>query len=221
MTATDTRKETMTAPDMKNENRRGRNSSGMMPESQSMKTVEVTIREIQMMTINTLSTTLGCQNLMTAEGTIRESRITIGMSLGRRSLRTDTGMMIGSRLGKSGPVTIQENPGLTIATGNKKKVTVRIRTLTGTTLEGLRLMSVQGTKKESLSQRAGMALGRLLLLKTTNGTNTRRIAATNRKRKIDAMNRKNKKIADTQKKRQNGTTSRMKTINIVMKVNLI
>ena len=66
-----------------------------------------------------------------------------------------------------------------------------------------------------------MVLGRLLLLKTTNGTNTKRIAATNKKRKIDAMNRKNKKIADTQKKRQNGITSRMRTINIVMKVNLI
>ena len=193
----------------------------MMPGFQSLKTVEVTIREIKMMTINTLNTTLGCQNLMTAEGTRQESRITIGMRLGRRSLRTDTGMMIGSLLGKSGLVTIQENRGLTIATGNKKKVSVRLRTLTGMTLEGQRLKSVQGTKKESLSQRAGMVLGRLLLLKTTNETNTSRIAVTNRKRRIDAMNRKNKKIADTQKKRQNGITSRMRTINIVMKVNLI
>ena len=65
-----------------------------------------------------------------------------------------------------------------------------------------------------------MVLGRLLL-KTTNETNTSRIAATNRMTKIDAMKRENKKIVDTQKKRQNGITSRMKTIHTVLKVNLI
>ena len=129
-------------------------------------------------------------------------------------------MMIGSLLDKRAPGTIQENRGLTIATGNKKKVSVRLRTLTGTTLEGQRLKSVQGTKKESLSQRTGMVLGRLLL-KTTNETHTSRIAATNRMTKIDAMKRENKKIVDTQKKRQNGITSRMKTIHTVLKVNLI
>ena len=147
----------------------------------------------------------------TTEGTIQEIRIMIGMKVGRKSLRTATaGMMIESLLGKNAPGMIQESRGLTIATGKQMKVSVQLRNLTGTTLEGQKLKSVvEGMKKES--QKAGMVIVTMI------ETKTKRIAATNRERRIDAMTRKNRKTEDTQDKRQKGITAQ---IMGDMKVNL-